>query len=185
MRLRWRSLGAALLVVSTGCGFPVQDSPRAVRQEAVTLPTSDATGSTTRLELVTLWFVKDGDLIPARRRLPVPVDIDIVVAALAAGVSVNEVERSLRSAIPAPSMIDGASLAGGTATVRLTSEFLDIPVADQSLAVAQIVVTVTDLRGVGRVRFVIADSPVLVPLPDGSSTDDSVSRDLFLDFLVR
>ena len=74
---------------------------------------------------------------------------------------------------------DTATLSGGTATVQLAQEFLDIAPGDQVLALGQVVMTLTDLRGVGRVRFEIDGEAVATPLPDGTSTEDSVSREEF------
>jgi spore germination protein GerM len=73
----------------------------------------------------------------------------------------------------------GAESAGGTATVQLSSGFLEIPPGDQVLALGQVVLTLTDLRGVGRVRFEINGEAVATPLPDGTSTAAPVARDDF------
>ena len=52
----------------------------------------------------------------------------------------------------------------GVAVVELPTGFFDtIPVADQRLAVAQIVLTLTDSRGIGQVQF-----NVPVPRPSGA-----------------
>lgn len=172
-------------LLATGCGFPTQDA-------AVPLDESNDVVVATSLEplrgpaeTVTLWFVKDGALVPTRRRVPSPAEVQAVLSVMLQGVSSADADKGIRSAIPSPTVIDGVDVSGGTATVSLTTGFLDIPVADQSLAVAQVVVTLTDLRGVGQVRFTVDGSTVLVPLPDGSSTDDSVSRDDFVVFIAR
>lgn len=166
---------AALLL---GCGFPTEGEPSAVPEEEqppslITQPTGARPG----LETVTLWFVENDALVAIDRRLPPPVDVAATVAVLAAGVS--DLDSGLRSALPSAEMVVGAELSAGTASVELADDFLDIPSGDQVLALGQIVYTLTDLRGVGRVRFTIDDAPVVVPLPGGDSTEDSVSRDDF------
>ncbi|MDO9176000.1 MAG: GerMN domain-containing protein, partial [Actinomycetota bacterium] len=96
-----------------------------------------------------------------------------------AGATPAETSSGLRSAIPTPAMLVTAELTRGIATVDLAPEFSDVAPGDQVLALGQVVFTLTDLPGVGRVRFQISGDPVAVPLPDGTSTDDSVSRDDF------
>lgn len=176
---------AVIALLASGCGFPTQDAAVPLDDlDDVIVPTS-VEPLRGPAETVTLWFVKDSALVPTRRRVPSPAEVSAVLSVLLQGVSTSDVDKGIRSAIPSPTVIDGVEVSGGTATVSLTAGFLDIPVADQSLAVAQLVVTLTDLRGVGQVRFTIDGSTVLVPLPDGSSTDDSVSRDDFVMFIAR
>lgn len=171
-----------LVALSASCGFPTQDSPVAVDEGDAPLTTAPGT-ATTRNEDVIVWFVENDRLHQSTRSVAAPVTASSAVAATAAGVSASESAASLRTAIPDPSMVIGATASGGTAIVELAPEFLDIPAGDQVLALAQVVYTLTDLRGVGRVRFQIADEPVAIPLPDGGSTDDSVSREDFSDLL--
>jgi len=131
------------------------------------------------LESTAAWFIQNDQLVSITRRTPAPVDTTSALANVTAGVTVAEGARGLRSAIPDPSMITGSEKSGGTATVQLAGEFVDIPAADQIWALGQIVYTLTDLRGVGRVRFEIAGEAIAVPLPGGDSTKDSTSRDDF------
>jgi spore germination protein GerM len=169
----------ALVAMTASCGFPTQDSPhRADLDEAPPL-VSSADSVPTRNEDVAVWFVHDDRLTSATRSVPTPINATAAIAAITGGVSASESAAGLRSAIPDPAMVTEAMVAGGTAVVTLAPEFLDIPAGDQVLALAQIVYTLTDLRGVGRVRFEIAGEPVVVPLPGGGSTEDSVSRDDF------
>ena len=92
-----------------------------------------------------------------------------------------EQNRSLRTAIPGAAAVVEVSVARGVATVTLTPAFSEIPAADQVLAVGQIVLTLTDQRGIGRVRFVVDDASIAVPLPSGETSGDSVSRDEFIE----
>lgn len=165
------------------CGFPTQhrSSPVAEEEQPASLITVPAADARPPLEDVVVWLVRDDHLVQATRRAPVPVDAAGAVAALSSGITDAELETGTRSAIPDPGMVVDATSGGGTASVELAPEFLDIPAGDQVLALAQIVYTLTDLRGVGRVRFTIGEDPVVVPLPNGDSTEDSVSRDDFAD----
>lgn len=178
------------LLVASGClfvacGFPTQDSPVAINDgQSVETVVTDPTGAT-EVDSITTWFISESVAVPLVRRVASPVTVSTAVSSVAAGVSESEASRGLRSAIPDPAMVKDASLAGGTATVTLAPEFLDIPARDQVLALGQLVLTLTDLRGVGRVRFEINGELVVVPLPSGESTQDSVSRDDFIELTLR
>ncbi len=168
-----------LVGVLVGCGFPEQDSSVPVGIDEPTGLEITVPGDPSIVETITTWFVSETVLVPLSRRVPAPADATTAVAAVTAGVSASEASRGLRSAIPDPTMVTGADLIRGTAVVALASEFLDIPSGDQVLALGQLVYTLTDLRGVGRVRFEINGDSVVIPLPSGESTADSVSRDDF------
>lgn len=68
--------------------------------------------------------------------------------------------------------------------MQLAANFLEIAPGDQVLALGQIVLTLTGLPGVGRVRFEIDGESVATPLPDGTSTEDSVSREDYRSLAV-
>ena len=178
-RLAAAALAGTLLTLVAGCGFPTEDSPSPVAVDEPASFISTPEGAVPRDEQITVWFVRDDALVPASRTVPAPVDAAAAMSGLLSGVSKSETDEGIRSALPDASMVVGADISRGTAIVELAPEFLDIPVGDQVLALAQIVYTLTDLRGVGRVRFTIDETPVVVPLPEGDSTEDSVSRDDF------
>lgn len=176
--------GLASLVALCSCGFPVQDRPEAVDVAVVTVPDApptipDASG----LESIRIWMVDDDTLTPVKRLVPGPPAAADAVAALAGGVSAEESDLGLRSAIPDASMLTDVEVSRGIATIGLSGDFLDIPAGDQVLAVGQVVHTLTDLRVVGRVRFEIDGEDVAVPLPNGDSAQEPVSRDDFEDLL--
>ena len=181
MTRRYRAFGTLLLltVLVAGCGFPTQGSSSKVVAEEPPSLITEPEGGRPSLETVSVWFVGNERLEPGSRRLESPADAGSVLATLLAGPSPSEVERGLRSAIPAAEMLVGVTVSAGRAEVQLASDFLDIPAGDQVLALGQIVFSMTDLRGVGRVRFLIDDEPVVIPLPSGDSSQDSVSRDDF------
>lgn len=174
-----RSSVAALAIVATSCGFPAEDGPTPIADDAATTSSTVGSGSVVSSDEVTVWFVR-GDLLVSRTRdVPAPVVAQSAIVALGAGATPSETSSGLRSAIPNASMLVTAELSRGTATVDLAAEFGEVAPGDQVLALGQVVFTLTDLPGVGRVRFQINGDPVAVPLPDGTSTDDSVSRDDF------
>lgn len=189
VRSRRRALALALaLTASAGaCGVPTDSSPEVLSDadvpdglKPVEAPVTEPAAVE---EDVDVWFLREGMLVSVRHRVAAPVDPAAAIAELLAGPSEDEQGQSLRSAIPDSSAVVGVTVARGVAAVSLAPEFAEIPASDQVLAVAQLVFTLTDLRGVGRVRFLVDDVQVAVPLPTGESTDESVSRDEYVALL--
>lgn len=186
--MNWRPIPAAILVLfafaATSCGVPADSAPHLVPQDGIpdALNPSDTAPSTSvaEQERVTLWFVRDAQLSSVRHSVPAPTDATQIVDELLAGPTDPERSDTLRSAIPDAAAVDHVTIAGGEATVVLAPEFSEIPAADQLLAVGQLVLTLTDLRGVGRVRFAVGDTAVAIPLPTGGISTASVSRDDYI-----
>lgn len=174
--------------MATSCGFPTQREAHAVPDENVpdALRTTDTDDPSPNVatEPAAIWFVRDTVLDQVQHRVAAPATADTVVAELLLGPTEGEQGRSFRSAIPDATVVVSASTAGGLATVELAPEFAEIPVADQVLAVGQLVLTLTDLRGVGRVRFQVDDAVVAVPLPTGEASDQTVSRDDYVELIA-
>lgn len=190
---RRRHLAAALAVgvalVSTACGIPFEDEaspltetqlPDGLRPSSSTVAEQEEPAAPADLEPVDVWFVRDDRLVASRHRIEPPTTPDRVVAELLTGPTDAEQNRALRSAVPDAAVVTSVSVAGGVATVNLAPEFADIPASDQVLAVGQLVLTLTDQRGIGRVRFAVDEAQIAVPLPTGESADQSVSRDDYI-----
>ncbi len=168
-----------------GCGFPDQDQARPVAEDELPAglrPDSipDATVPIDS-ERATVWLVDADTLVAARHQVAAPATVETVTAALLAGPSEAEEERGLRSAVPDPTVVVGAELSRGVATVALTPTFLEISSHDQLLAVGQFVMTLTDLPGVGSVQFTLDDAPVAVPIPNGETSEQPVFREQFVE----
>jgi hypothetical protein len=116
------------------------------------------------------------------RELPAPLSahraLEALVAVAGAGLPVG-----IRSAITASDFAatEAAVGARGVARVDLTAGFAQISAADQALALAQVVCTLTSLPGVAQVLFTLDGEPVDIPRADGSLTNEPVSR---LDYRV-
>lgn len=181
-----RALLAAVLasVVVSGCGFPAEDHARPLSEDDVPVglrPGMTATSTTAvEAERVTIWLVDGERLVDVRHDVAAPATIESVTTELLTGANENEQERGLRSALPDPGVVAGSEVSRGVATVELTSAFLEISPEDQLLAVGQLVLTLTDLPGVGSVQFTIEGSPAAVPLSTGESSEVPVFREQFL-----
>ena len=183
----WRCTIAASCMALVACGVPTTGSPEAVPEGEVPEALRDSAETTvpsspseTPQEQVTIWFARDDQLVAAVHRIPDQPTIVSVVAELLQGPTDNDRERGLRTAIADPEAIGEVTTARGTAFVELTSSFAELPASDQVVAIAQVVLTATDLRGIGRVRFLLGGEDVAVPLPDGTTSTDAVSRDDYL-----
>jgi spore germination protein GerM len=173
-----------MLMAFAGCGVPIEDRaqpiapdelPGGLRPSATSTPDSPI-----GQEPIDVWMVRDDRLSATRHRVDPPVTPQAALGELLSGPSEAEQNRSLRSAIPDASVVVDVTVSGGVATVDLAATFSEIPANDQVFAVGQIVLTLTDLRGIGRVRFVVDEAQIAVPLPSGDASEGSVSRDDYI-----
>jgi len=179
-RLPAQLLGALALTAIAGCGVPTQSSPQLLHDNNVHVV--GRVPSTTRspdawTDRAELCFIADDRLVTIVRELPAPLSIQRTLEAL------SEFARTglpvgIRSAISSTDIVaaDNALAARGIARVDLKTEFAQNSPADKILAVAQIVCTLTDLPGVGQVRFTVDGQPADIPRADGSLTREPVSR---------
>jgi Sporulation and spore germination len=198
----------------SACGVPLDRADRPLRKDELgykpvrEIPATTTTTSTTTTTIVTpssvpetttpppstalvplvypldvYWIDPFGQIVPARRTQEGN-DLANAITALRYPPLSFGPESGLRSAIVDSTMIVDAKLAGGIATIELGSEFLNLPGPEQSLAIAQIVFTVTAVpAGIGRVRFRVNGRPIAVPLANGQPTTGSVSRDDYTSLL--
>jgi hypothetical protein len=174
---------ALLVVVAilTACGVPTHQSAREVAVEDVpfglldedrAITTPDDTG-----EPLAIYLAKEDRLAPALRLLEPPVTLDRLLGALSEGPTEAENAAGLRSALPDEPTFEVVSLARGTARVDLARPFTALSSADQTLALAQIVYTLTGRPGIGLVRFTLQGASTEVLRANGSLTAAPVSRD--------
>lgn len=147
--------------------------PTSAAPTTATTPTSTVAPVPT--DQLGLYYVQDANLVRVTR------EIQTTGAPIAPRAALSELERgpqpaegpTLRSALPAGQIVD-VQTSRGVAVVALAPTFRDIP--DQMLAVAQIVLTITE-RGVGFVQFTIDGTPIQVPKADLSQTADPVVKE--------
>lgn len=97
--------------------------------------------------------------------------------ALQALLDVRDGPGPRRSAVPAGTALRQVSVDGDLVTVDLSDPFDDVRGADQLLAVAQVVWTATESRGVRRVLLLVEGSPVDVPVEDGAVSSGPARRE--------
>jgi spore germination protein GerM len=189
---------ATLAGLLVACGIPdtgnvsrIQDKD--LRQLGDTIPTTAAStippstiepttttppidpSTTIAQEDVTLYFISGAQLKGYPRSLAKPATTNQVLTALQEGRPAGDAGVGIRSALPtrtaAPINVspdDGS----GIATIELPAGFFEqIPQEDQLLAIGQIVLTITEVGGVGQVLFTQDGRPVGVPRKGGGFSD--------------
>lgn len=130
-----------------------------------TTPASESTttSSTVPVEVVSLFFVAGAQLVPINRLLLTPAVAPQVLAALAEGLPEGDPSAGLRTALPTD-FVALVDVSRGIATVDLPPSFVtELPGAEQRLAIAQIVLTLTRRAGIGQVTFTALSRPQSVP----------------------
>jgi len=136
----------------------------------VTVPESTTTTSVATLESsdvvnqpVDLFFVASTSVVRVQRNVVSPATVAQVLALLAEGPPNDPAYAGLRSTLPTEFQAEVAVIRG-VAQVDATRLFLTaLPPADQRLAIAQIVLTLTSRPGVGQVIVTVDGEPIAVP----------------------
>lgn len=162
-----------LVAVLTGCGVPIDDSPRAITnrptdQSTDTLTTISTTGSDSvgayflrgdRLELVEFSVAEQPTLSAALNSLLNP--------------PATSLSEGLLSAIPPGTRLNRLDVTNETATIDLTSEINDVSGQSQKEAFAQIVFTALEFEDVTSVRFLVDGQLIDAPTDDGNRPEVS------------
>ena len=155
---------------------PANTTTTAVNAGSSTTTVAEIETTTTIVatEIVPVFFISGAQLTSISIPLTSPATLGQVMVALQSGPLVfGPPGTGLRSAIP----LDVPAIAvnddgNGTAAVNLPPTFFDkIPSFDQRLAVAQIVLSLTNQRGIGSVRFTRFGEPISVILGSGEQSD--------------
>jgi spore germination protein GerM len=179
-------IALAVAVGANSCGVPAETSAHIIAPDDLPFGLSGQAESedlgqllpdlAEATEPVTLYFPSENGFVPVARLLSSPVQLVNVVDALAE--EPTDATTSYRSAV-GPDDVVRIDVRGGKATVTLDQSFLDLPNAEQRVAVAQLVLSLTARPGVGQIDFVVGGTPLQVPRADGTLGKDPVSRDDF------
>lgn len=187
--LRVALTGAAVAALA-GCGVVPDRGPQALPTGDVPFGLLQATpapsaSSEPAEATVRVFFLRGQRLVAVRRTAPYPGRPDQAVRALLDGVSSEQSDAGLRSAIPDGTSLLAFDLQDEVATLDLSSQFASIRSGEQVLAVAQLVYTATSSARVRQVKLAVAGRPVEVPRPDGSLTGAPVGRSDYARLLRR
>ncbi len=155
-----------------------------------TIVAETTTTALANLEPVALWYVAGRQVQRYVQLLPGDPTPQYVIEQL-----INPPENSalgLYTSLPRNAVIGTKADVRNVVTVDLPAGFFNgenfqDPSYDPPLAIQQIVLTLTELRGTSQVTFTLEGQPARVPLPDGTSADPEriLYRSDFLDSPVE
>ena len=174
-----RQLGDTLPSTSTSTTPPTTIVPT-----TSTTIVDTATTTTIATDDVTLYFISSGGQLKGYPRpLARPAGVDSVLFALQQGPPAGQPGVGIRSAVPTreQALITSTEDNSGVATIDLPPGFFQQTLPeDQLFAIGQIVLTVTEVGGIGQVLFTQAGQPLQVPRGPGglsNGTDPLARRD--------
>ncbi|MGQ0465067.1 MAG: GerMN domain-containing protein [Sporichthyaceae bacterium] len=178
-----RSATAALaLTLLAGCGLTptreVEDiDPRGLPGRLVVIPTASTAEPPNSVSPGgSVYFVREETLVrrtraaDGRELLP---RVQSLLDTLTGGPDETDRDRGVSTALPPATVLRATALEGTVVTVDLAVDQLP---SDQTLAIAQIVLTVTSLNEVGGVRLTVNGEPIRAPLASGAQTDRPLTR---------
>lgn len=179
----------AALAVITGCGVPTDDEPRAITAESTTTPpaasSSGPASGQTEIYLSTPTNAateSEAQLEAVSRNMGAQPNPDNVLEALLEGPTAEEQNRDLLTLIPPGTTVLGTTLDGNELTVELGDEWDSLSGPDELGAYAQIVLSMTNLDSVTRVRFKV-DGKSVDDVPTGGDPQPVVTRADYLDMI--
>jgi hypothetical protein len=184
-RLAGRTVAAALaalvaVALAGACGVPLEDRARATPPAEVPYgllePATSSSTTQAPSDGAVLYLVGQGGLAPVRRPVRSSVSVRIVVEALGQDPPPEEEAQGLRSVLAAGEFVLGARSSSGVGRIDLDEAFRSLPEREQTLALAQLVLTTTEVEGIERVAFTLRGEPLDVPTADGTLRSGSVTR---------
>ncbi len=186
---RSRAAAAALIGVAalalSACGIPTASTPTPIARSDVpyhlldpaststTGPgTPPAVGVSEQIYLV----APTGHLVATTREVAVPASLTQVTGALLAGPTMTESASGIQSFLSRTGVQVTLDAPTGVATVDFTSDPIQVVGPDQTLAIAQVVYTLTQQAGVTGVSFEIAGKAIEVPTAAGAQVPGPVNR---------
>jgi len=178
----------AMVTVSLGvasCGIPTASSPTPIAKSDVPYhllnpPTTTTTNPNTPPEVGVpeqiFLVAPDGHLVAATREVAVPATLTQVLEALLAGPTSTESAAGVQSFLNGSGVDVTTTQAGPVATVHFSANPVQVVGPDQTLAIAQVVYTVTQQAGLTGVTFEIGGKPVEVPTAAGAQVPGPVGR---------
>lgn len=182
-RLATAVLTTVVLAALAACSVGAEDRAHRIAPDQVPfglLETPATSSPPASGQAVGLYLVRDDRLTLVARTLPSGAGLSDLLDALSAGPNEGEQARGIESLLP-PEQIADVGLDRGVAEVDLRPAFGDLRPEVQTLALAQIVFTLTGRSGIGSVDFTIDGDAVEVPRADGSLTTESLARDDFAE----
>ncbi len=186
---RWWALRAVLLaavLAVAACGVPVGQAPDPIDPSSVPFGLSDEASAspssvpspTTAVNAPRVYLLDAAQptkqLVARSRSGQLPADptaaLQLVLGDLAQGPNADDRAAGLTTAVPPGAVLTLAKLDGTTATIDLSGDFANPPVAEQPQFAGQIVLTATSVPGVDQVLLTSGGQQLQLPVADGSIT---------------
>lgn len=169
-----RRLAVFSVLILVSCGIPVDESPETFSlQEAG--PVTEDLPAGGELVAAPLYLVGGGGLVRVTRDLPDPVDARAALESLLSGVTEPEDRSGLSSSIPVGTELLGLAISAGIADIDLSPGFATVGGQQEILAVAQIVLTVSQFGVVDGVVFELDGVRTDVPTANGALATEPVT----------
>lgn len=178
------ALAAVALLVAGGCGVPEDSEARPISPDALPFrlaapqrATEDPETSGPITAEVYFYDSRTEQLVAVTRQVP-SLTVEDRLAALFGGITQEEADRGLVTFIAeGTAIVSPAQVEAGTVVLDLNAEFTEgQPTADHLVAVAQVVWTVTDVRGVRGVLFRRNGEPIAEVSGDGEAVSTPLDR---------
>lgn len=173
----------ALAVTLAGCGVPVESEPELLDVE-ISQSQDDETPAPGALAGVSVFLVRDDMLVQVTRELPSPPSVTSILESLLEGVTEQERQSNLRTAIPPGTETIRVSEDGSLLLIDLSGEFAAVGGEEEILAVAQVALTAFSIEGVEQVQFLLDGVPTDVPVASGALSVDPVEADDYLSLVA-
>ncbi|MGH9086809.1 MAG: GerMN domain-containing protein [Acidimicrobiales bacterium] len=174
---------AGLAVLLSACGVGTDGSPNLVAKKTVPpgllQQTTPTTTPASPSQYVTLYFAGLQRLVAVSRPVLEPVSVRRAVQALAQGPTTAEATDGLESPISTAAPLRLSHLATSTVVVSVASTFTALTGREQTVAIAQLVYTLTAFPGVDGVRVTVSGRPVAVPTGNGTVGKGALDRQQF------
>ncbi|HEX3564722.1 MAG TPA: GerMN domain-containing protein [Acidimicrobiales bacterium] len=191
-----RGIAALVLAVLiagllAGCGIPSSSAPQAIAKSDVPFHLLDPSSPSTSTPfnapggVSEVIYLVDSTLhlTPVYRIVAPPANLTQIVNLLLLGPTDRELTAGTQSFLTGTTTQSGSNngalvtVANGVATVDFATNPVQVVGANQILAIAQVVFTVTQQPNVTGVLFEIADQPIEVPIgPNGALVPGPVTR---------
>lgn len=171
------------LVLVSACGVPIEAEPEVIAFE-VDPPPEIEEPAPEDLASVSIYLVREDQLIHATRDLPTPTPPDVILASLFGSVTDPEQRADLRTSIPPGSEILDVIQEGSVLRLNLSRDFAAVGGEEEIQAVAQIVLTATSIDGIELVAFELEGVPTDVPVADGALSVEPVGPDDYVELLA-
>ena len=174
-----------LALVTAACGIPTATDPTPIARSDVPYHLLDPPSTTTTTpgtppavgvpEQIFL-VAPDGHLVAATREVAVPASLGQLLGALLAGPTATESASGIQSYLTGTGIQVSATQSGGVVTVHFSSDPVQVVGPDQTMAIAQVVYTVTQQPNVTGVTFEIGGKAIEVPTAAGDQVPGPVAR---------